>query len=214
MDMVRIGTVSLCLIAQRALVYFDLDVGTASVSVTSDVELRADSAGTAAKTQQERPVFDFVTKNQAAISFDAVSILPAYCFGPPTNEQADIEEIGSGAVATMYKVFNWPQDKELSVELAGADVMIDVRDVAELMVRSLFTEKAGGERFLTNSHRFTWQQVEDALNIEPKLPGAPLTVGELGTGNDVEWNPEFSSQNSRDVFGFEYRTFEETMRDA
>lgn len=37
--------------------------------------------------------------------------------------------------------------------------MVDVRDVAELLVRSLFTEKAGGERFLVVGHRFTWQQV-------------------------------------------------------
>lgn len=45
MDMVHVGTVSFCLVAQQALVYFELDVGTASVSVTGDVQLRADSAG-------------------------------------------------------------------------------------------------------------------------------------------------------------------------
>lgn len=165
----------------------------------------------AAKIQQERAMFDFVQKNKVSVNFDAVSI-PPYCFGPPTNEQADIAEIQSGAVAAMYKAFNWPQDKDLPPDLTGSDAMVDVRDVAELLVRSLFTEKLGGERFLAVGHRFTWQQVWDALNAEPKLPCAP--VGNPGTGNQTQWNPKLSSQKSRDVFGFEYRSFEETMRDA
>ncbi|KAG8914681.1 methylglyoxal reductase (NADPH-dependent) gre2 [Tulasnella sp. 408] len=166
----------------------------------------------AAKIQQERAMFDFVQRNKASIKFDAVSILPPYCFGPPTNEQADIAEIQSGAVAAMYKAFNWPRDQDLPPDLTGADAMVDVRDVAELLVRSLFTEKAGGERFLAVGHRFTWQQVWDALNAEPKLLGAP--VGNPGTGSQNQWNPKYSVQKSKDVFDFEYRSFQETMRDA
>ncbi|KIO32213.1 hypothetical protein M407DRAFT_18785 [Tulasnella calospora MUT 4182] len=73
----------------------------------------------AAKIQQERAMFDFVQKNKVSVNFDAVSILPPYCFGPPTNEQADIAEIQSGAVAAMYKAFNWPQDKDLPPDLTG-----------------------------------------------------------------------------------------------
>ncbi|KAG8895723.1 methylglyoxal reductase (NADPH-dependent) gre2 [Tulasnella sp. 408] len=166
----------------------------------------------ASKILQERAVFDFVEKKKDRIGFDVVALLPGLVFGPPVNTFIDITSLPPGSIGWMHQAFNNPDGKNWDGVVQAADVIVDVRDVAELHARALYTEKAGGERFILTGNLFHWQDAWDALNIEPKLPGAP--VGTPGAGKRVKHRLQYSNKKSKETFGFEYRSNEETIRDS
>ncbi|KIO29381.1 hypothetical protein M407DRAFT_70506 [Tulasnella calospora MUT 4182] len=165
----------------------------------------------ASKILQERAVFDFVEKKKDRLGFDAVALLPVYVFGPPVNTFVNIASVKPGSLDRMYQAFNVPDGKNLP-DRVSADILVDVRDVAELHSRALDTEEAGGERFILAGSLFHWQDAWDALNVEPKFPGAP--VGTPGAGKQVEHRLQYSNKKSKETFGFEYRSNEETIRDS
>ncbi|KAG8929425.1 methylglyoxal reductase (NADPH-dependent) gre2 [Tulasnella sp. 408] len=186
----------------------------------------------ASKILQERAVFDFVEKKKDRISFDVVALLPTLVLGvseersngvalathssyapqPPVNTFVDITSPPPGSIGWMHQAFNNPDGKNWDGVVQAADVIVDVRDVAELHARALSTEKAGGERYILTGNLFHWQDAWDALNIEPKLPGAP--VGSPGAGKRVHHRLQYSNKKSKETFGFEYRSNEETIRDS
>ncbi|KAG9029193.1 methylglyoxal reductase (NADPH-dependent) gre2 [Tulasnella sp. UAMH 9824] len=166
----------------------------------------------ASKILQERAVYDFVEKKKDRLGFDVVALLPVYVFGPPVNTFIDIASVKPGSLSRMYQAFNDPDGKNWPERVSQTDVLVDVRDVAELHSRALDTEKAGGERFILAGNSFHWQDAWDALNVEPKLPGAP--VGTPNAEKQVKHRLQYSNKKSKETFGFEYRSNEETVRDS
>ena len=58
----------------------------------------------------------------------------------------------------MYLASDGPKPREMMSE---ATALIDVRDVAELHVRALETEKAGGERIFAMTDSAVWQDLRE-----------------------------------------------------
>lgn len=166
----------------------------------------------AGKILQERAVFDFVEKKKNRVAFDVVALLPVYVFGPPLETFIDITSVPPGSLGSMSQAFNNPDGKDWDDLISGIDVLVDVRDVAELHSRALYTEKAGGERFIVAGDLFRWQDAWDALNVEPKLPGAPVVAP--GAGKQDKHRFQYSNKKSKETFDFEYRSNEEIIRDT
>ncbi|KAG8914680.1 methylglyoxal reductase (NADPH-dependent) gre2 [Tulasnella sp. 408] len=164
------------------------------------------------KILQERAVFDFIEKKKHRVGFDAVALLPVYVFGPPLDTFIDITSVPPGSLGLMYQAFNNPDGKDWDDLMSGIDVLVDVRDVAELHSRAIYTEKAGGERFIVAGDLFRWQDAWDALNVEPKLPGAPVVAP--GAGTQGKPRLQCSNKKSKETFDFEYRSNEEIIRDT
>ncbi|KAG8929426.1 methylglyoxal reductase (NADPH-dependent) gre2 [Tulasnella sp. 408] len=139
-------------------------------------------------------------------------VIHDYAPQPPVNTFVDLTSLPPGSIGWMHQAFNNPDGKNWDGVVQAADVIVDVRDVAELHSRALYTEEAGGERFILTGNLFHWQDAWDALNIEPKLPGAP--VGTPGAGKRVKHRLQYSNKKSKETFGFEYRSSEETIRDS
>ncbi|KAG9050717.1 methylglyoxal reductase (NADPH-dependent) gre2 [Tulasnella sp. UAMH 9824] len=166
----------------------------------------------ASKILQERAVFDFMEKKKHRVGFDVVALLPVYVFGPPLDTFIDITRVPPGSLGLMYQAFNNPDGKDWDDLISGVDVLVDVRDVAELHSRALYTEKAGGERFIVAGDLFRWQDAWDALNVEPKLPGASVVAA--GAGKQDKHRLQCSNKKSKETFDFEYRSNEEIIRDT
>ncbi|KIO32214.1 hypothetical protein M407DRAFT_215059 [Tulasnella calospora MUT 4182] len=167
---------------------------------------------TASKILQERAAFDFVEKKKDRLGFDLVALLPVYVLGPPVDAFVDTASLKSGSLGLMYNAFNDPDGKDWPDLISRVDVLVDVRDVAELHCRALVTEKVAGERFLLAGDSFHWQDAWDALNVEPKLPGAPIVTP--GIGEQAKRLVQYSNKKSKETFSFEYRNNEEIIRDS
>lgn len=108
---------------------------------------------------------------------------------------------------------------------------VDVREVAVGHVRALQREEAGGERIITSSGPWNWQDfgvylptasnlitsrscsgpvVNAAHKIEPGLP-AGNTAYDLKT---AVYHTYFDNSKSKRLLDLEYRTIEETTRDS
>ena len=112
------------------------------------------------------------------------------------------------------------------------DEIVDVRDIAELHVRSLTTEAAANHRFIAVAQSYSWQDacryrcsslrditltpplflLDDAVNaLDPKPVGVP--VGTPGAGKKIIHRLTYDNSTSRKVLNFEYRNPSETVQD-
>jgi nucleoside-diphosphate-sugar epimerase len=110
---------------------------------------------------------------------------------------------------------------------------VDVRDVALVHVVALEKEEAGGERFITSSGPFTYQDVReylrlvqpgsqenspdlllllvDALHASTSFSDVPK--GQPGAGKSIKANV-FSAAKAEKVLGIKFKTLEETAADT
>jgi nucleoside-diphosphate-sugar epimerase len=127
----------------------------------------------ASKTLAEKAAWDYVKANKT--NFDLVAILPSFNWGPWIHPVATKDKLGS-TIGVFLSTFAGPDG---SGSLAGD--FVDVRDTAAHHSLALETPAAGGERIISSSGPFAWQDIYDILN-EAGFPNVPK--GNPGAGKN------------------------------
>ncbi|KAF9517342.1 hypothetical protein BS47DRAFT_524015 [Hydnum rufescens UP504] len=145
----------------------------------------------ASKTYAEQSSWAWVKEQKP--SWDLVTILPPFIWGPYVHKPGK-PSFGSSPGLLLDNVLN---RSDTSGAYAGDSA--DVRDTADIHVLALENPDAGGERVLTATDSFAWQDVYDIFNSagfpnvnapgkttrgagKQKTPSATSTAKALGCG--------------------------------
>ncbi|KDQ17955.1 hypothetical protein BOTBODRAFT_29272 [Botryobasidium botryosum FD-172 SS1] len=191
-------------------IYTETDWNTSAVE---EVKEKGAQAGhlvkyRASKVLAERAAWDFVEENKGEIGFDIATILPSFVFGPLLHDVPSPAQL-SVSPKMFYEAIRgqgYPQQR------ASFGInYVDVRDVAELHVRALTNEAAGGERFICSAGSFSWQEAYNILNsAEPPISNVPK-------GNPAAQSIHqmiHSSDKARFLLGFEFTSVEKMTVDT
>ncbi|KAI0344819.1 D-lactaldehyde dehydrogenase [Trametopsis cervina] len=168
----------------------------------------------ASKTLSERAAWDWYNKHKSEISWDIVTLLPPWVFGPMRHHVPSLSAFG-GSNRYLYNAItlgDFLGDSPLSTPGHG---VCDVRDISEGHIRALEIPEAGGERILLVQSRFVWQDAVDAAHAVKPSPWvshtAPFVRGEPDGERvrNVTWAPEKEQR----ILGVKFRSIEETMKD-
>ncbi|OSX58892.1 hypothetical protein POSPLADRAFT_1059984 [Postia placenta MAD-698-R-SB12] len=162
----------------------------------------------ASKTLAERAAWEFMEKNKGKLAWDLVVLNPPYVFGPLLHEVSGPDALNESSQEWYDAVVKSTlSPKDLST--TGAE-WIDVRDLGDLHALALEKEEAGGQRLLISGGLWKWQ---DWVNASRKA-GADVAPG------DTTYDPKttthltvYDVSKSSKIFGFKYRTMDETTRD-
>lgn len=158
------------------------------------------------KAFAEQEAWKFV--DQRSPEFDLVTLCPSMVFGPlatPPTSQDDLNESNK----MLWKLATRGPSEPLPP--CRFNFWIDVRDLAELHVLALTTEKAGGKRYVPVAPEpFTYQLALETIRVLfPGLPTKSSTeVQEIRTHVRVD-----SEAVKRDFAGMTYTSFEKTAKD-
>ncbi|KAH9896114.1 NAD-P-binding protein [Cubamyces lactineus] len=127
------------------------------------------------KVKSERAAWQFYEENKHALSYDFSVVAPAWIFGPlPDNPRSP------AAIASASMMLAWTQMFSVPAPPAASppDIYnyVHIHDVAQMHLRVLDTEDAGGKRFLASAGVCIFQDWYDAANSlctggRPKLLG-------------------------------------------
>ncbi|KAG8928106.1 methylglyoxal reductase (NADPH-dependent) gre2 [Tulasnella sp. 418] len=166
----------------------------------------------ASKVLAERAAWDFLAANKDSISFDITTVCPSWIFGPILTKLKTFNDVTSSNTVFFSALRPEKTGEEATKQEGG---LVDVRDLGKLSVDLLTREKAANERFLVSGHEFSWQDVYDALNEHPAIPGAP--IGEVGATKIDEYESKYDRTKLQSVLGQSrdeiFRPFSETVRD-
>ncbi|KAK0199488.1 D-lactaldehyde dehydrogenase [Desarmillaria ectypa] len=168
----------------------------------------------ASKTLAEKAAWDFFDKNKATLSWDLSVINPPNVHGPFINEVANPQSLG-------YATNEW-YNIVVSGSMSPEDMAtqghcwVDVRDLAEAHVRTLFIEAAGGERIIVSAGPYVWQDWVDAANsLSPSpIPSHRLPVGIPGAGAGASYLMNYRTDKQARILGLNFRTKVETACDV
>lgn len=174
-----------------------------------EVAAQNDTAGAvaycASKAIAEKAAFDFVKENNP--NFDVTTLCPPMVYGPSSAHISSLERLGTSA-AEIYSLMN---GSSKSVPATGFFAFVDVRDLGEAHVRAFESEKAAGQRYLTASSRFTFQQICDILREEFPERKDLIPEGTPGAPFPDTYEPDNSKAKSE--LGMEFRDIRTTVRD-
>ena len=140
-------------------------------------------------------------------NFETVHIMPAFVIGQ--NELASrAADLLSGTAGLPIIHLVAPDNPWASISKGGA---VDVRDVAEIHVRSLDAEKIEGNRAYGISQPVTWQ---DAFGIVKKHFPKAVENGVFKDKRAESKPPVWDASETEDIFGTTLRTFEESTSDV
>lgn len=147
-----------------------------------------------AEVQTKKPTWDLATIN------------PPMVFGPILQQVEDPSSLNT-SVAMLYKIIH-TKEEDLSKDMLNTPSanFVDVRDVALAHVRALEVPEAGGQRFITSSGPYCWQDVLDVLP-PPHPRGTP------GSGKSLI-HSVFNAERARKVLGIDFKKLEETVKDT
>jgi len=153
----------------------------------------------ASKSLAERAAWAFMKANATVAPFDLVTINPPYIFGPIIHDVRSVEALNESHAVFLegLKTAGQKTSEETGVFTAN---MVDVRDVAHAHSLALEKAEAGGERFITASTPFSWQDIYDALN-EAGVQSIPK--GHPGAQQRNTYHKHDASKSTR-TLGVEY----------
>ncbi|KAM5544002.1 hypothetical protein V8D89_002619 [Ganoderma adspersum] len=163
---------------------------------------------TASKVLAEKAACKLREDNKDRISWDISVVCPGWVFGPPMDNPASPAALTSTA-SIFYEVFTGNPMWSMLFQLGHN--FVDVRDVAQGMLKALEIEGAGGERFLMTSQWLTWQEYFNTareLNYFPKLD-----KGDPRRSDGVPPARIGSNEKAKRVLGITFRTMPETLKD-
>ncbi|KAI0325598.1 NAD-P-binding protein [Cubamyces sp. BRFM 1775] len=172
------------------------------------------------KVKSERAAWNFYEENRHTLSYDLSVVAPAWIFGPLQDDPSS-----PAGITSVSMQLAWTQMFSVPAPPAAfpSDIFnyVHVRDVAEMHMRMLNTEDAGGKRFLASAGACSFQDWYDAANTlgDGRLlglqklhpPRAPRPEGEE---EDVPAHTVFSGKRAERELGFVYTPLAETVRDV
>ncbi|TFL00657.1 D-lactaldehyde dehydrogenase [Pterulicium gracile] len=216
----RVVITSSCAAVQKAVTepqtFTEEDWNQASID---EVETKGKDASNimkycASKTLAERSAWEFVKEHKSEISWDLTTLNPPYIFGPVLHEISKPEDLNTSA--KLIWQCTQPSSTMTAEQLAApAGEWIDVRDIALAHVLALEKEAASGQRFITSTGAFTYQ---DWLDIANSLSPSPLKrdvpKGVTGAGKAAKHNVKFDTSNAAKVLDLKYISAEHSLKDT
>ncbi|TFK47188.1 D-lactaldehyde dehydrogenase [Heliocybe sulcata] len=196
---------------QKDYVYTENHWNEKAVKVVREKGAEADGATkyAASKVLAEQALFQYAASTAAAISWDVVSLLPAWTYGPVIHEFKSFDDL-NGSTKIFVSHVKTPRDiSKLNDYVCD---FVDVRDVAKAVVLAFKCEAAGGERFILSAGAYSFQNLYDALREgSPALEDIP--VGNPGAAKSVCISLR-KAEKARTVLGITFRSLSETARDT
>ncbi|KIL60764.1 hypothetical protein M378DRAFT_167742 [Amanita muscaria Koide BX008] len=174
----------------------------------------------ASKTLAEKAAWTFYRQHQEDVNWDLVVTNPSYVFGPSLNPVSSLSQINASS-KLWYEAVVDPNGYSAHISEPSKS-WVDVRDLAQVLVKSLVCPEAGGERIIITSGSAVWQDWLDtanALSPSPIPSHSPntdkvLPRGSLGGGKNAVHKIKYDTSKAQRLFQPVYRTMEETTRDT
>jgi len=158
------------------------------------------------KKLAEKAAWDFIAQHKP--HFDITTILPAFIFGPTSQNIEDAADLSS-SYRMLYNHISGVQKK--SDESHPLVYFVDVRDVAQAHVLAYETPKAANQRYILSAGPFEWQEIplfarEHFPNQTPNAAGpAAQSIAAFG---------KIDNSKSINELGLKYHTKEEVFADT
>ncbi|KAF7562895.1 hypothetical protein G7046_g1238 [Stylonectria norvegica] len=159
------------------------------------------------KVFAEQGAWDFMKKNTP--QFDLVTLCPSMVFGPvagPLHSPQDLNESNS----ILWRVATGGTSQQLPP--ARFNFWIDVRDLAEIHIQALFSQNAGGKRFLPVApEKFNYEIASKIMAEEFPTLGVD---GRIVSGTQkIKDHVNADTAMNGSFPDMKYRTFRETVKD-
>jgi len=155
------------------------------------------------KVLSEKAAFNFVANKNP--HFDIVTLAPPFVHGP-TEQHVDKLCNLSETPRDLYEYVSGVRE----IEFPLPDVLVDVRDIADAHLLA-YERSEPNQRYLIASENFNWQEVLDLTHkFFPNQTKAK--VGNPGV--PIAPRLKFDNSKSRTKLGLNYRSKEETFKDA
>ncbi|TVY37551.1 putative uncharacterized oxidoreductase [Lachnellula subtilissima] len=174
-----------------------------------EVAANKDSPGAisycASKAFAEKAAFDYVKEHKP--QFEITTVCPPMVYGPSGSVVTDLDKLNTSA-ADIYRLVNGSCKEVPETSFYG---WVDVRDVGEVHARAFESPKAAGQRYLTASSGYTYQQICDIIRKD--FPEKRHLVPE-GTPN-APYPDVYKLDNSkvRKELGIEFKPLETSIHD-
>lgn len=114
----------------------------------------------ASKCFAEKAAFEFVEKNKP--NFNITTLCPPMVYGPSGAGLSSLDHLNTSS-ADIYRLMNGSTKEVPETSFYG---FCDVRDLGEAHARAYESEIAAGQRYLTASSGYTYQQVCDIIRAD------------------------------------------------
>ncbi|KAI0040437.1 D-lactaldehyde dehydrogenase [Auriscalpium vulgare] len=165
----------------------------------------------ASKTQAEKAAWAFIDQNKGSISFDLVTIIPPWILGPPIHELNSLDELNTSQSAVLDTISG---KKATKAELEREGNWVDVRTVAAAHVAAAQKAEAGGQRIITSTGTFIWQDVLDVANSISPAPFKTIPKGNSGAGKTFPYTVLYDTSKEARILGVTHVPFEQMVVDS
>ncbi|CAE6440800.1 unnamed protein product [Rhizoctonia solani] len=188
-------------------IYTESDWNTGSIKEIE--EKGKDASGSekycASKTLAEKAAWEFVEKTKP--KWDLATCCPSMVFGPIIHQVSSPSALNA-SIAMLYNFMHNKESITEEVLLTPNWNFVDVRDIGLAHVRALEVEGAGGQRFITSSAPYCWQDALDVLDLPPGFPrGTP------GSGKGLN-HIVFSHAKANKILGIQFKGLRDCVRDT
>ncbi|CAE6423185.1 unnamed protein product [Rhizoctonia solani] len=121
----------------------------------------------ASKTLAEKAAWEFVKNIKP--NWDIATCCPSLVLGPFLHQVSNPNALNT-SIATLYNFMHNKESISKEALLVPNFNFVHVQDIALAHVRALEVEEAGGQRFITSSGPFCWQDALDVLDLPPEFP--------------------------------------------
>lgn len=169
-----------------------------------------DKAYCASKTFAERAAWDFVEKEKP--NFTLSTMCPPLVLGPVVHYLNSLRNLNTSN--ERVRDFTLGLFKE-SIPFSGVHIFIDVRDMALCHVLAIEKEEAANKRFFTPAGYFNNRDIATVIRKHfPELRAKLPDESTPGGGYPAEGVYKIDNSRVLDIFGIEFRTFEECIVDT
>lgn len=182
----------------------------------TDVE-KSRSAYQKSKTIAERAAWDFINSAENSRKMELVSINPSNVFGPVLDDHHH----------TSTEWFRTLMRREVpGVPRTQLD-LVDVRDVADAVIKAMIKSDAAGKRFIVNAASIPLLEFANILHRNFASRGYRIPTRVLpdlmvrllalfipkvrGVANSLGWTFTLSTQQARKILGWQTRPHEQTI---
>ncbi|EPE34865.1 NAD(P)-binding Rossmann-fold containing protein [Glarea lozoyensis ATCC 20868] len=159
----------------------------------------------ASKSFAEKAAFDYVAEHNP--NFTITALNPPMVYGPSSVLFPGFDKLNTSS-ADIYRLINGTSSSVPETSFFG---FVDVRDLAEAHVRAYESEDAAGQRYITCSGGYTYQQICDVIRAE--FPGKRDVVPEGNVGEKYPDVYVVDNGKIRRELGMEFRSLKTCVVD-
>jgi len=202
----------LSLSLSKPTVFSEQDWNLGSIKEVEMGDKSPSTAYHASKTLAEKSAWDFYELHKAQIKWDLAVINPPFLFGPAIHDIKSPSSLNT-SLQIWYEMVVADSSKTKEA-LSESNSWVDVRDTALGHVLALEKDAAGGQRIITASGGYNWQEWIDTANSLPLPHKFQRGFPEI---TQVEGGPVYmiTYDNSKQagILGIKFRTKLETTKD-